>query len=192
MAATTTATQAGLAGLDRRAVAHLCDWVVLAPVAFVAYGPVLRSVLDAASDRVFETGRLSTADTITLVRSHLAGILVASAIAWAVSVVYDLLLTRWRGQTVGKMLLRIRVVDEDTRHGVSWRQAAIRAGVPGMLSAVGSLTPVGSVAVGVDYLWPLWDPLRRTLHDRAAGTVVIETKRAAPIEPPVDALALTR
>ena len=38
-------------------------------------------------------------------------------------------------------------------------------------AAVLTLVPfVGSL---LDLLWPLWDPRNQTLHDKAAGTVVL-------------------
>ena len=29
---------------------------------------------------------------------------------------------------------------------------------------------------GIPYLWSLWDPKKRTLHDKAAGTIVVYAK----------------
>jgi len=38
------------------------------------------------------------------------------------------------------------------------------------------LKPLGSVALLLNVLWPLWDPQKQTLHDKAAGTIVVVDK----------------
>jgi uncharacterized RDD family membrane protein YckC len=89
----------------------------------------------------------------------------------AISVGYHLVLVRWRGQTVGKMVMRTKVVRADGSH-LGWHHAALRALVP---VAVGVL-PLGFLAVMLSigvYFVALWDPHRQGLHDKAAGTVVV-------------------
>jgi hypothetical protein len=67
---------------------------------------------------------------------------------------------------------------------LEWWQASIRALVPGVAwSAPGA---VGSfLAVGV-YLSASFDERRRGLHDRAAGSLVVQTPRPPPFVPPSD------
>ena len=71
-----------------------------------------------------------------------------------------------RGQTVGKMLLKIRVRDEATGGPAGYGKAFIRY-------IVGTVLFILCIIPGiVDLLFPLWDPKKQTLHDKAANTVV--------------------
>ena len=68
----------------------------------------------------------------------------------------------WRrgGQTIGMRAWKIAVVD--ARGALSWRAAIVRA-------VVGLFLP--------GLMWCLFDPQRRALHDRVAGTVVVHRPR---------------
>lgn len=84
-----------------------------------------------------------------------------------ISAVYDFaLIAWWAGQTVGNRAVRTRVVDAQTGGPVDPRRSAIRAGVMWVLT----ITFVGGI---LDILWPLWDRRKQTLHDKAAGTLVV-------------------
>jgi uncharacterized RDD family membrane protein YckC len=71
-----------------------------------------------------------------------------------------------RGQTPGKMLLRIRVVAVDGQR-LGYGRAFLRTATAVLL--LNLLTVPGIV----DMLWPLWDAQRQTLHDKAARSIVI-------------------
>jgi uncharacterized RDD family membrane protein YckC len=87
--------------------------------------------------------------------------------------VYEALMLTTRGQTVGKMAMKIRV-------GLL-ANGQIPAGPPGWTrAAVYALPPVvpcfGSIFWLVNVLWLVWDqPYRQALHDKAAKTVVVST-----------------
>lgn len=83
--------------------------------------------------------------------------------------VYQVSLTRLRGQTIGKMALRTKVIDADTGQLPGWQSSFIRWGAPGALTAV---PWIGYLAL-VMYAWLLWDRRRQGLHDKAAQTMVI-------------------
>lgn len=71
-----------------------------------------------------------------------------------------------RGQTIGKMVMRIRI----TRPGgvpVDPGRAAARAG----------MALISSLAFGLGYLWAAWDPERRTWHDMVADTRAYPVRR---------------
>ena len=73
-----------------------------------------------------------------------------------------------RGSSVGQGLMKLKVVDS---HGniIPMGTAVLR-----LLCTVGlGFVPV--VGGALDLLWPLWDPQRQTLHDKAVGTFVIKT-----------------
>ena len=98
--------------------------------------------------------------------------------SFVVEFVYmSLMWTRQNGQTVGAKALGIRVVNLDgspMTNEIAYRRAAVL-----MLFNVASgitwvLRGLGSVLLLLNVLWPLWDPKKQTLHDKAAGTIVIE------------------
>jgi uncharacterized RDD family membrane protein YckC len=67
------------------------------------------------------------------------------------------------GQTIGKRIMGIRVVDFQTGGQIGYGKAAIRY-FGRILSAI---------PCGLGYLWMLWDPQKQTWHDKLAATVVV-------------------
>ncbi len=83
---------------------------------------------------------------------------------------YGLLNGSDRGQTVGKMALGIRVRDANGGGPIGVGRGAARALVS---SLPGQLPFVGIIWVLINGLWPLWDPRRKALHDKAVNSVVV-------------------
>ena len=75
------------------------------------------------------------------------------------------------GQTVGKHVMNIRVVDFNTGGSIDYGKAFIRW-LCGILSGIPCF---------LGYFWMLWDPEKQTWHDKLAGTVVVPTS-AYPVE----------
>ena len=85
-----------------------------------------------------------------------------------VSFVYSFAFIAFWGRTLGMAMLRLDAVDAlDGRLPIGPVKAAIRSLAAGVFSVV---PIIGSL---LDLLWPLWDPRNQTLHDKAAGTVVL-------------------
>ncbi len=80
---------------------------------------------------------------------------------WA-AIYMTVILSWWRGQTVGKRLLGIRVVRLDGEP-ITWWVAFERVG--------GYAAGVATGLLGFAQVW--WDANRQTIHDRIVGTVVI-------------------
>lgn len=76
---------------------------------------------------------------------------------------YYILLSAWKGQTLGKMAVHIKVVGRDGSP-ISLGQAFVR-----WLGYLASALPLG-----IGFLMALVNDERRTLHDLLAGTVVVE------------------
>ncbi len=88
--------------------------------------------------------------------------------------VYTVVPTALWGQTLGKIAVGSRVVAEEDGSLPGWRRATIRWAVPGV---VGRLPYVGlwvSLAVMASLVF---DPRRRGLHDRMAGTIVVRVTK---------------
>lgn len=77
---------------------------------------------------------------------------------------YETLAGRPRGQTYGKHICRTVVVDANTG------QPGIGAG----RSVVRFLARWVSGAIIIGFLWMLWDPQQRTLHDMMTNTTVVQ------------------
>lgn len=150
--------------------------------------------------RVIDLAVLSLAQLVPYVVLSLGGTAVGVLLLIAVTLLYEPVLTRFAGGTVGKVALGLRVVraeDGTSRpmfgaglgrwvffYFFAWLPApfvlqtavAVLAGGPDELYYDGGgLLFLPFLIVGIlDALWLLWDrPLRRCLHDRAAKTFVV-------------------
>jgi uncharacterized RDD family membrane protein YckC len=97
--------------------------------------------------------------------------------------VYFICCTHWFGATVGKLIVKVEVVDADHEHRgrVSWRQSAVRWGAtaaPAMLAGLLGPNRVAELLLLISqvvFYAPIqWDPLGQGLHDRLAQTVVLQ------------------
>jgi len=139
----------GTAGIVRRAAAGLVDVVVLGTVAVIV---------------VLLTLRLSA---LTMAEWQVLPMVPLAAFLLLVCGGYFVLFTAAGGQTIGKMVTRIRVVTDT--HG-----AAPARAVPFSTAMVRAMACFGSVAaLGAGFLAVLFSPDRRAFHDRVAGTRVI-------------------
>lgn len=69
------------------------------------------------------------------------------------------------GQTVGKKVMNIRVIDFLNGGPIDPGRALIR-----YLARI-----ISSIPCGLGYFWMLWDPEKQTWHDKLANTVVVPT-----------------
>lgn len=69
------------------------------------------------------------------------------------------------GQTVGKKLLNIRVIDFNGGGPIGPGRALLRY--------VGRI--ISAIPCGLGYFWMLWDANKQTWHDKIAATVVVPT-----------------
>ena len=81
--------------------------------------------------------------------------------------IYCILFFRFGGRTIGKRLLRLRVIDLEGRQRLGWYQSLERTHG---YAASFSLVFLGFFQV-------LWDHKGLTMHDRLAGTTVIRLKK---------------
>jgi uncharacterized RDD family membrane protein YckC len=142
----------------KRVVAWLIDVVVLW---------VVQTIIAA----IFGLDRSITADPNTggVSGNALGAFIFGNVVLLLVGVAYYVALNGSdRGQTLGKMALKIAVRDDATGGPAGYGKAFIRY-------IVGAVLFILCIVPGViDVLFPLWDPKKQTLHDKAAGTVVVE------------------
>jgi uncharacterized RDD family membrane protein YckC len=74
-----------------------------------------------------------------------------------------------RGQTPGMMLVGIRCIPaHDGNSSIGYAKALLRAFVEYLLAIAFFLPWM------IDMLFPLWDKRKQTIHDKAAGTIVVD------------------
>jgi uncharacterized RDD family membrane protein YckC len=104
-------------------------------------------------------------------------------------VAYFVIMLRWKGATVGKLVvgLRVRLRDEPGR--LPWGAIAIRVAILNLLGvapiaflAAGwwqialVVWPIAAIFSFVNLLRPLWNSKRQAFHDQAARTNVVKVR----------------
>lgn len=145
------------AGFWRRFAAILID-VILLGVVNAVIGMIFGLVGAATSMAVNSGGSQNTIPTI--ITSGLSSLL-----NFVISIGYYVYMTGSRGQTFGKMALKIKVRRLDGVEPVGYVQAFLREVVGRFLSGL---------VLGIGYLWMLWDGRKQTWHDKIAGTIVVK------------------
>jgi uncharacterized RDD family membrane protein YckC len=95
----------------------------------------------------------------------------------AVGVAYEVIAVSWRGQTVGKWVLGIRVGRFTDGQNPTLSQSALRCLLPTVAAVVVlSLFSVWAVGAFLVFATVYYNPLRRGLHDQAGGTIVVRVR----------------
>ena len=107
----------------------------------------------------------------------IAIVIVLTLLAFLVIFIVQMVLLATRGQTIGKIIMKIRIVDAQTGAHPGWaRLILLRTLVNGLISGVLNAVPV--VGPGLGGVYFLVDSLfifradHRTIHDLIAGTRV--------------------
>jgi uncharacterized RDD family membrane protein YckC len=141
-----------LATWGRRVGGWLIDWLLVT---------IVVGVIEVPTHLLRTTTTIGSVHTASV---HTGGVLIGALIAIAYG---GLLCGSTRGQTVGMMAVGVRAVRLDTGGSIGFGRGVGRAAVEYALAFVLFLPWV------IDMLFPLWDPRRQTLHDKATGTVVV-------------------
>ena len=156
MGAGATATSAGAGtfpSYGRRGVAFLFDILVVSLVVVLFAVATLAPIINILRD-------VETIKPFPVVLAILVGIISIAFLVW-----YPIILPRRTGQTLGKRLMNLKIVDWKTR------------AVPGMgkLAARFYLGyPLSAIILGIGFLLPLWDAQKQALHDKVMKTDVID------------------
>jgi uncharacterized RDD family membrane protein YckC len=175
---------APLAEFSDRLLARLIDMVILGGATVVVLVPLFVIafvyVLDAGQTVVrinpdpFAPTPPELRNTGFVVTVIITLALVEILIALAFAYIYDVEMMFRSGQTIGKRVMKLRVVPVDPSAALTRRVATKRFLVQHVAAA---LVPLFS---WLDGLWQLWDqPLRQCLHDKFAATVVVSVNRPA-------------
>lgn len=148
----------------RRVVAELIDLTVVAVIANLLLLVVGQRLWWQGGDKL---------DSLDILARDVTTVLAALAY-------YPVVVVRTKGQTVGKGMLKIRVVKADGRtirlRDAVWREVVLKFVVIeglALLPVVGS--GVSELAFLADSLWPLWDRENRAIHDMLAQSRVVRS-----------------
>lgn len=170
-----------LASPGKRLGAYVVDYLILTVISLIVMTVFLFVIVGGgALSGVFDTTTSSNGEPppgfFVLV---VGGYALLLAVLTVVSLWYYILRVRQVGATPGKQLLGLRVRTFHTDGQLTWAQVWGRYGLPGIVHSFFFVT------FFVDVLWLLFDKHRQTLHDKAVGTVVVDTSvPRAPAEHP--------
>ena len=103
----------------------------------------------------------------------------APVVLWGI---YEVGLIRSRGKTVGKLVMRLKVIGTSGDDPPRWNASIFRWGVLVLpMTLIPDLIGIAiSLIIGI---WFLWDGNRQGLHDKAASTYVVKVPSQVISEP---------
>jgi len=149
-----------LASPGKRLIARLIDfcvlWVGSSIVAMLGFGSGLAMGATGTDAGIIGMFTAFAAAMMTIV---------------ILSIAYEVTMIALKGQTVGKMVVSIRVARADNGGLPGWGKATGRWALPWLLGLIPLIGWIGTV---LTYVSLTWDDRRQGWHDKAAGTVVTE------------------
>ena len=159
---------APLADFGQRLAAYLLDGLVIAAVTLIPIMGVVFGTIALVFATIPQTpdrqGQPPVAPFLLIMLGYLVGIFLITFLAqYFYTVTYQLR----RGQTVGKRVMKIKIVNVADGSPMDLRAARKRYAATAVLGLLGP-------ASYLDGLWQLWDqPYKQCLHDKYAQTVVV-------------------
>ena len=137
-----------LASVGQRAIAQVIDGLIIGVPLFIITASIGGDITDRDNDN-----------------------LLWLTVLWlGVSLVYNTAFIATTGATLGKRIMKLKVVNRVDGSPVALSYAAVRALVP----TVAGLIPVIGFALNIAvYVRAIFHPHRQGLHDAAAGTIVV-------------------
>ncbi len=178
----TTPDGVPLAGYGSRVGAYILDGIFSTLISLVLSIPFLNNAAAWYSEiiRSAGSGAAASQPSTAQMLAHLWPIMLITVL---VTLAYQIFfLNRW-GATPGKRIVGISVRRREVPGPLSVVDAAKRVSLYVALQVVSLVPVVGSLVsllVGLlDLLWPLWDSRRQALHDKIAGTNVVQAPKVA-------------
>ena len=104
-----------------------------------------------------------------------AGIPIGSTLLFlAIGLIYEVWMIAAKGQTLGKMATRIKVIRADNGELPGWSNAFNRWLLPGFFGAASAFIPIVGLVSLLIYLSLLWGKNRQGWHDMVAKTLVVK------------------
>ncbi len=170
---TATPDGAPLANVWLRLVAKIIDGIIIGVVTAIlltpfwgGFGQAMGRYIDEAN-RAAQAGRAVDPFVLYGDPGYYQFQLALGVIGLVVSGLYVVLLLRFKGATVGKMVFGMRVRRWENDDQLGWGNCLARWASESLIPQV----TFGLFFI-IDSLWCLWDARRQTLHDKIARTVV--------------------
>jgi uncharacterized RDD family membrane protein YckC len=170
--AVTTDDGTPLAAWGKRLSARVIDGLIIGPLTLLLSLPLVtdlvRHLADVLQDQGgrFDPFGAYDAETLRLAAS-------ISLVSLLISLVYEMAFLLWKAATPGKLLLGLRV-----RRWAPGERLGATIVARRWIGSTGIGQLLGAPYVVVDGLWPLWDKRRQALHDKFAGTCVVDARAA--------------
>lgn len=133
-----------IASFAKRFVAYVIDCFILSVIVFIIFFEQMSNAKDPN-------------DLVLIINNISLGFVL-------LQFVYHLIFTFLYGASLGKIFCKIAIVDELSLDKPNFIQSAIRSGV----------RQLSDMAFALGFFWALGNDLRKTWHDYAAKTLVIE------------------
>ncbi len=92
----------------------------------------------------------------------------------AIGLIYEVWMIAAKGQTLGKMATRIKVIRADNGELPGWSNSFNRWILPGFFGAAAAFIPIVGLVSLLIYLSLLWGKNRQGWHDMVAKTLVVK------------------
>jgi uncharacterized RDD family membrane protein YckC len=154
------------ATIKKRYLASFIDGLIVGTISVLINLPMYMDQIKIMT-ATFSTGTTPTVSDSVTKGSENPIYTILSVIGIIFGVVYPVYFIGKKGATPGKSLMKIKVIDKETK------------AVPGLLKAflreiIGKLA--SSIFLFLGYLWAIWDKDKQAWHDKIAGTIVINAK----------------
>ena len=147
-----------LAGPGARLGARILDWLIMAAVG------LLIGLVGIGGTINDETGSEATELAIE-------DVLITLLLLVVIGIAYEVSMIALKGQTLGKMATKIKVIRADNGQLVGWGKSIVRWIVPVLLVMI----PFnGWILALLAYIALTWDRVRQGWHDKAAKTLVVK------------------
>ena len=150
------------AGFGSRLVAAIIDGTLISVVTGIVNG-IFGTALGLGTS-LMSTDYMNDEVAAGLFATVIGGFFLIMFINMAISWGYYIIMTGAKGATIGKMIMKLEVVDENYQK-ISYGKAALR-------ETVGKF--VSSLVFCLGYLWVLFDDKKQGWHDKIAKTYVIK------------------
>jgi uncharacterized RDD family membrane protein YckC len=156
-----------LAEFGERLLAYLLDGLILTAILFVPMVVVMVAIMIPyinTMESVSHGGAPNPAVFLATFFGLFIGIFGLQILA---TYLYQVTYQIRKGQTVGKRVMKLKIIDAETGQPMDLPTARKRWGIYILLSLAGP-------GAYLDGLWQLWDERKQTLHDKVARTVVVK------------------
>ena len=144
-----------IASNQKRIASFVIDDIIISLFFLIIFYEQITALVGQAGT----TGEISPA-TLELMNSFLAENII---IVFAIKVIYHTVLIWQNGMTIGKYIMKIKVISLHTQQRPTFQQAFLRA----------SVRLISDTFFYLGYLMAFFTPMRQTLHDKLSHCVVV-------------------